>query len=481
MCRTLFAAIIIVGLVLPSICFGYSGGSGTTEEPYQIATAEDLNDIGNHPEDWGKHFILVNDVNLAGYTGTQFRIIGNSTTTFTGVFDGNNRRVLNFTWNSSGRSYIGLFGYVGIEGQIKNVALENVSINAVSGNYTGGLVGWNKGSINNCYSTSAVSGSQYVGGLVGYNIEGSISNCYSMGSVSGSSSSYYVGGLVGRNSSGSINNCYSTGAITGRSYLGGLVGYNYFGSISNCYSMGSVSGSSSSYYVGGLVGRNSSSSINNCYSTSTVSGIRYVGGLAGRNSSSSISQCYSMGTVSGSSSTGGLVGENSGSISGCYFLITSGPTNGLGTPKTDAQMKQQSSFLGWDFTNETANGANDYWRMCVDGLYYPHFRWEYSSYGDFVCPDGVDFYDFAVFADQWLLEKLPADVAPGTGDGIVNFIDYAVFADGWQSINDMNDLADFASQWLKPSAYCADIAPAPGGDGVVNMLDLAIFAQHWLE
>ena len=55
----------------------YSGGTGTADDPYRIATPQDLNDIGNHREDWDKYFILINDVNLAAYTGTQFKIIGN--------------------------------------------------------------------------------------------------------------------------------------------------------------------------------------------------------------------------------------------------------------------------------------------------------------------------------------------------------------------------------------------------------------------
>jgi hypothetical protein len=91
----------------------------------------------------------------------------------------------------------------------------------------------------------------------------------------------------------------------------------------------------------------------------------------------------------------------------------------------------------------------------------------------------VDLADFAIFIDQWLLEKLSADVAPDGGDGIVNFIDWATFANGWQG--NMNQLADFTSQWLMRSAYSADIAPAPGGDGFVNMLDFALLADHWLE
>ena len=97
--------------------------------------------------------------------------------------------------------------------------------------------------------------------------------------------------------------------------------------------------------------------------------------------------------------------------------------------------------------------------------------------GDFE-PDGdVDWADLAIFADQWLLEKLSADVAPGGGDGIVNFIDWVVFANSWQG--DMTQLSEFTSQWLGRSAYCADIAPA-GGDGIVNFIDFAAFAENWL-
>ena len=70
------------------------------------------------------------------------------------------------------------------------------------------------------------------------------------------------------------------------------------------------------------------------------------------------------------------------------------------------------------------------------------------------------------------------DIAPGTGDGIVNFIDWAVFANGWQG--DMVQLSEFISQWLQPSDYNADIAPAPNGDGIVNMLDFATMANNWL-
>jgi len=99
--------------------------------------------------------------------------------------------------------------------------------------------------------------------------------------------------------------------------------------------------------------------------------------------------------------------------------------------------------------------------------------------GDFE-PDGdVDSDDLAILCKQWLLERLSMDVAPDGGDGIVNFLDWAVFADGWQDITAINDLIVFVNQWLQPSAWCGDIAPAPDGDGIVNMLDFAVPAKNW--
>jgi murein DD-endopeptidase MepM/ murein hydrolase activator NlpD/subtilisin-like proprotein convertase family protein len=105
------------------------------------------------------------------------------------------------------------------------------------------------------------------------------------------------------------------------------------------------------YGVGGLVGGNTST-ITNCYSTGSVSGYNGVGGLVGVNyGNGTITNCYSTVSVSEYDCGGGLVGENNGNISNCYFLSISGPNNGYGAPLTDGQMKQKSSFVGWDFEN----------------------------------------------------------------------------------------------------------------------------------
>jgi hypothetical protein len=243
----------------------------------------------------------------SGFYGTAFR----------GSFDGNNHKITHLTINGGNNNYyLGLFGYIDSDGSVKNLGIENC---AVSGSYIGGLVGENRGSISNCYSTGTVNGPGYVGGLVGYNDHGSISNCHSTVNVSGGS--YNEGGLVGFSDSGNISNCYSTGTVIGSSNawdVGGLVGWSGYSNISNCYSTGAVSGPSASF-VGGLVGINGNgSNISNCYSTGTVSGSSDIGGLVGQSSdSTNISDCYSTGTVSGTDYVGGLVGFSSNDINNC--------------------------------------------------------------------------------------------------------------------------------------------------------------------
>ena len=67
---------------------GYGGGCGTVPDPYLIYTAEQMNNIGANPDDWDKHFKLMNDIDLSGYTGTSFNLIGASDDRFSGSFDG---------------------------------------------------------------------------------------------------------------------------------------------------------------------------------------------------------------------------------------------------------------------------------------------------------------------------------------------------------------------------------------------------------
>ena len=329
----------------------YGGGSGEPNDPYLIYTAEQMNTIGADPNDWDKHFKLMDDIDLSAYTGKDFNIIGNwSGLAFAGVFDGSGHTISNFSYISTDRNSIGFFGYVsGENAQIKDVGLINPNVDAATAEYVGSLVGRNYGTITNCYvKGGSVSGSGTewwhvgVGGLVGRNYEGTIINSYATGSVTGES----VGGLVGENFDGTITNCYSTGSVSGTTRVGGLVGSNWEGTITNCYVKGAtVSGD---YWVGGLVGGNrgwqpgfvwyvSVSVISDCYSTASVSGNNGVGGLVGINGSDDshgvITNCYATGSVTGTTGVGGLLdimnGAQSPILSGIFKPAGRQPVMGV--------------------------------------------------------------------------------------------------------------------------------------------------------
>lgn len=417
----------------------FLAGTGGANDPYMIETAEQLNMVGQFWCDWDSHFKLMADIDLSVFTGMDFRVIGcGHNYAFTGVFDGSDYTISNFTYDSNGMNYVGIFGYV----DHPNAKISNVR-------------------------------------LIDPNID--------------THNSFYVASLVGSLSYGTITNCFVQGGrISGKQRVGGLVGYNYRGDISNSYSSITVSGE---HYVGGLVADNYRGGISNSYSLSPVSGDDFVGGLVGGNASISgdgkIFNCYSVGSVMGTGSpVGGLVGYDyvSSSYTKSFWDSDVNPdVNGIGNGsdpnvigKTTTQMQTRSTFTdaGWDFVDESDNGIEDIWRLCNEGTEYPRLNWQYPL-GDFSCPDGVDMSDLRIFCDEWLLEELSVDFWPDGGDGIVNFMDWAILADGWEDTYDIFDLADFANEWLRRGIRVADIAPY-GGDGIVNMLDYAVLADNWL-
>ena len=208
--KTVFAVLIVFLLAGGASGGTYSGGMGEPNNPYKIATPNDLNDIGNHPNDWGSHFVMVNDVNLAEYTGTQFNIIGiDYENAFTGVFDGNGHTISNFTYTITDADYIGLFAYIAGGAEIKNLGLIDVNVMVVDSN------------------SSDSYRYDYAGSLVGFLINGTVSSCWAEGgSVSGD---WRVGGLVGGNG-GHIKDSYTRVTVlgdVGDGYVGGLVGYNF--------------------------------------------------------------------------------------------------------------------------------------------------------------------------------------------------------------------------------------------------------------
>jgi len=416
--QTTMPVFFLFFLLLPNPGWAeYSGGSGEPSDPYQIADAADLLTLAADTNDYNKNFVLTADINLAAYTFTTAVIAPDEENlnwafngdAFTGDFDGAGHKIRNLTvdTNEVENEYLGLFGFV--TGEIKNLIIENVEIISGDASYClGGLAGQNDGNITNCYSTASVTGvsdALCLGGLVGQN-DGNITNCSSTASVTGGSNTSCLGSLTGWNYSGTISNSCSAGTVSSTGYyLGGMAGQNN-GAISNCCSTASVTGESSSWGLGGLVGWNYSGTISNCYSTGLVSGPE--------------------------SSLGGLVGaDDIGSISGCYFLDSSGPDNGFGEPLEDELMKQQSSFLGWDFVGESANGTEDFWAIC-EAVTYPKLTWQFTI-GDFDNDKDVDFVDFAPMALKWLQadSTLYCGGTDLSGDGWIDLNDFEILTDNW--------------------------------------------------
>jgi len=321
----------------------FAGGDGSEANPYQVATAEQLNNVRYN---LGKHFQQTADINLNSYnTGSGWEPIGSNSSSFNGTFDGNGNTISNLTINRSTTDYVGLFGATGATAKIQNVKLENT--NVTGRGHTGGLVGDNYGAITNSYVMGTVTGTgTSVGGLVGYN-ESSISDSYTSGSVEGNQ---YTGGLVGYHSRGTITLSYSTSTVKGESDVGGLVGGTFGGgTITNSYARGAVTGTENC--VGGLVGYNSTGSITNVYAAGAVTGKTNIGGLVGQNTNDgTVTKSYWDTTTSGTESSAG--GEG---VAG----------------KTTAEMKLQGTYVDWDFTGiwSTEGSKNDGYPFLIKDRY----------------------------------------------------------------------------------------------------------------
>jgi hypothetical protein len=341
-------------LIAVALIAGIAGmvGCSTPSAGVEIRTWSDLNAVRNN---LGGNFILMNDLDptTAGYTelagptangGKGWQPIGIWPNPFTGSFDGQGFEIRNLFIDREVEDTVGLFSFVNTGATIVNVAVVNVTVTGEL--YAGGLVGHNRGSLRNCYSTGNVTGGTYVGGLIGEN-GGIVSNTSSAASVSGSSE---VGGLIGQNH-GTVSKSYSTGRATGDSYVGGLVGWNHDGTISDSYSSARVDGE---LLVGGLVGHNRAS-VSNCYSTGNVTGLQDVGGLVGRNYEGTVSNSFWDNETSGQTTSDGGTGKNT----------------------TAMQDITTFSVAGWNIITVALNQSDPayIWNI-INGATYPFLSWQ---------------------------------------------------------------------------------------------------------
>lgn len=420
--------------------------------PVTINSIEELQRIGNEPG-YPLHgnYLIGQDIDAsvtAGWnSGAGFAPIGSPANAFCGTLNGQNHIVTDLVVNRPAMDNVGLFSHVTAAGIIENLVLEDET--ASGGVQVGGLAGSNQGAVTNCRITGSFTGPNTVGGLVGFNM-GAVTDCDVAGDIFGSNAggllgvndgnvlrchadcpvtgTGFMGGLIGVNRSGvqklgKVTACSATGNVSGwGNVMGGLIGRNMGGTITDCHALGQVSSSgqytpdgngwaigglvgfndidpihqiggvvqkchatgnvSGSYSVGGLVGENEIlCEVDQGFATGAVTGDSYVGGLAGRNwqtitnscaagavtgetnaggllgkneaIDSLVSRCHSTGPVSGADGYGDLVRGNGGNVQYSYWDMESSGLEtsiGGGTGKTTAEMMTKATFAGWDFT-----------------------------------------------------------------------------------------------------------------------------------
>ena len=327
-----------------STAAAFAGGTGTAEDPYQIANGAQLaylaSSVNNGETYEEKNFVLTANINLNGlpwtpiansfsdalFGGTDYRI-------FAGNFDGKGYTISNVSIGSETTPFesdvFGLFGATG--GKISNLNLDTVSIHGVAKIASGYVVG-------------------IAGGLVGSSA-GSIENCHVTGLAmdmsapsNGYAAAYWVGGLVGAlDGAQLINECSVSGSITekaGKGSIGGLIGE--LGKAAKItYSRSDVTvnvkaDSRGGANVGGFIGKGNGKTdaetiIRNCYATGNVTGGAYTGGFAGGLWGLNIKNCYASGNVSqAAAAMASFVGTDA-SDSNYYGSITNCFTTGIVT------------------------------------------------------------------------------------------------------------------------------------------------------
>ncbi len=377
-----------------------------SEAVIAISSCSELQGVNNNLH---ADYVLQNDIDCSmtstWNSGAGFEPLGALMTPFSGDFSGNGYAINELYITAPSTDYVGLFTFLSVGANVHDLTINAANITGnqypgtlaglnagmldgvalsgaltAQGDYAGGLVAHNYGRVQNCSSTSTVTGNDYTGGLIGLTepdtvvltsyTQASVSgilttggligkqdryarveHCYAEGSVIGTEK---VGGLIGESEGGIILDSYSTSSVTATRFVGGLVGSQSvsYAFINRCFARGDVS--SISTYAGGLVGYQSGGVIQNAFASGDVSGSTYVGGAIG-SKSGTVSMIYSTGLVTKTGSVaGGLIGQLSGgTLEKSYWDITASgqASSAAGTGRTTTQMKQEATYVDWDFTS----------------------------------------------------------------------------------------------------------------------------------
>ena len=336
--KRLLALLLTLAMLMVNVPAPVFAVGTTNEDGYiEVRTIEDLYNVRN---DLTANYILMNDIDLTAataeggdwdYGGRGWNPIGSGdnygSTAFSGIFNGNGHKIIGMRIHTAtyptgvaNPTYAGLFANV--VGTVQNLTMENINIS------------------DGCDYTGAIAGN--------VNKTGTIESCAVTGGTIAKGS--YMGGIAGQNY-GTISACFNACQVSGSKYAGGIAGYNY-SVIINCYNTGAIIGTSSAD-VGGIAGINTG---DNYYSNSQYATIK---------------QSYSVGTVSATSNSYAYaITMNSGkyvTLTNVYYRTGAGVGSTGATALTEAQLKLQSTYSGFDF--------DSVWYIDANAVYpYPQLK-----------------------------------------------------------------------------------------------------------
>ena len=416
LCFTLLptAALASDGAWDGSTAAAFAGGTGTAEDPYQIANGAQLaylaSSVNSGETYTGKNFVLTANIDLNGLPWTPIAnsfsdalLGGSNYRIFAGNFDGNGYTISKVSIGSETTPFesdvFGLFGAT--EGKISNLNLDTVSIHGVAkitSGYVigpaGGLVGYSAGSIENCHVTGltmdmnaqdgGIAGAYWIGGLVGA-LDGTqlINECSVSGSITENTGKGSIGGLIGElGKAAKITYSRSDVMVNvkadprGGADVGGFIGKGNGKTdaetvIRNCYATGNVTGGA---YTGGFAGGLWGLNIKNCYASGNVSqAAAAMASFVGTDASDqdyygSITNCFATGSVTGSSPFQYAFAEQSSAtkrseITNCYFAeensgikkqyesATEKPQDEMKNEAFAALLNKGDDSNGWSFVN----------------------------------------------------------------------------------------------------------------------------------
>ena len=283
---------LFIFFLMVSVCMRaqFSGkGSGTTDDPYLITTANELNQMRHNLEACYK---LMRDIDLTEWLSENnpsqgWMPVGAKDEPFKGTFDGNGKTLKLFI-NRPDQENVGFMGVVD-RATIKNLTVKG---NITGKTTVGGIIGYCNVrtspacEIENCHYVGNVNGGGIVGKISYYSAKYSVApiptikNCSFTGKAEA--------GIVYSCEMVYIQGCKVNATIESEDAAGGIIGIIYpgidtqtidiFSEVHDC----SVSGHIKGQNAGGIVGSSKAIKIYNNLVTADVEGTNAGGVLGGR-------------------------------------------------------------------------------------------------------------------------------------------------------------------------------------------------------